>query len=79
VRNFLYLAGSIPAPARLWRKVKYKQRIDGVGFEVPLGKVTRLACCDCGLVHDVVWVYKDGKLGMAVKRNKKATKKRRRK
>ena len=59
---------------------KYKQRQDGEGFVVPLGEVYRLACCDCGLVHDVVWVYdeKTGELGMAAKRNNRATAQRRR-
>ena len=59
--------------------MKYVQRKDGEGFEVPIGEVYRLACCDCGLVHDVVWVYEDGKLAMAAKRNNRATAQRRRK
>jgi hypothetical protein len=54
-------------------KTKYKQRYDGEGFEVPLNKLYRLVCCDCGLVHDVVFVVEDGRLGMAAKRNKRAT------
>ena len=58
---------------------KYKKRIDGEGFEVPLGEVYKIACCDCGLVHDVVWVYEDGKLAMATRRNNRATGQRRRK
>lgn len=57
---------------------KYKQRKDGEGFEVPLNEIYRVACCDCGLVHDIVWVYEDGKLGMAAKRNNRATAQRRR-
>jgi hypothetical protein len=57
---------------------KYKQRIDGEGFELPIGKLYRLACCDCGLVHDVVFVVEDGKLAMAAKRNNRATAARRR-
>ena len=56
---------------------KYITRRDGEGFEVPIGEIYRLACCDCGLVHDVVFVYEDGKLGMAVKRNNRATGQRR--
>ena len=52
-------------------------RVDGEGFEVPLGEIYRLACCDCGLVHDVVWEYEDGKLGMAAQRNEVETAKRR--
>jgi hypothetical protein len=59
--------------------VRYVQRKDGEGFEVPLRRPYRLACCDCGLVHDVVWVYARGKLAMAAKRNARATAARRRK
>jgi hypothetical protein len=59
--------------------MKYKQRQDGEGFEVPLGQVYRIACCDCGLVHDFVFVYEDGALGVAAKRNNRATAARRRK
>ena len=56
---------------------KYIQRADGEGFEVPLNKIYRLACCDCNLVHDVVFVIEDGKLAMATKRNNSATAQRR--
>lgn len=58
---------------------KYKQRKDGEGFEIPIGAVYRLACCDCGLVHDVIFAYEDGKLAMAAKRNNRATGQKRRK
>jgi hypothetical protein len=57
---------------------KYIKRTDGDGFTVPLGEIHRIACCDCGLVHDVVWVYVRGKLGMAVRRNARATAQKRR-
>lgn len=57
---------------------KYIQRQDGEGFEIPQGKVFRLACCDCGLVHDFVVVVEDGELGMAARRNNRATAQRRR-
>ena len=59
---------------------KYIQRTDGEGFVVPLGELYRLACCDSGLVHDVVWVYDEEtkELGMAVQRNNRATAQRRR-
>ncbi len=59
-------------------KARYRQRVDGEGFVVPLGEVYRLACCDCGLVHDVVWVYQKGELGMATRRNNRATAQKRR-
>jgi len=56
---------------------KYIQRQDGEGFELPIGKIYRLACCDCNLVHDVVFVVEDGKLAMAARRNNRATAQRR--
>jgi hypothetical protein len=59
--------------------VKYRQREDGEGFEVPSGKVYRIACCDCGLVHDFVFVAGRGVVGVAAKRNNRATAQRRRK
>lgn len=56
---------------------KYIQRKDGEGFVVPVGEIYRLACCDCGLVHDVVFAIEDGQLAMAARRNNHATAKRR--
>lgn len=59
---------------------RYKQRLDEEGWEEPSGKVFRWACCDCGLVHDLVFVSNDGKpIGVAVRRNNRATAQRRRK
>lgn len=59
--------------------MKYKQRKDCEGFEVPSGTIYRIACCDCGLVHDFVFVSQDGKpIGIAAKRNNRATAQRRR-
>lgn len=62
---------------------KYVQRVDGEGFAVPLNTRYRLACCDCGLVHDVVWVYEPtvtaDYIGMAAKRNNRATAQKRKK
>jgi len=61
-------------------KVKYIQRHDGEGFEVESGKITRWACCDCGLIHDIAFVSNDGKpIGVAAQRNNRATAQRRRK
>lgn len=58
---------------------RYKQRIDGEGFLVPCAEVYRIACCDCGLVHDFVFVSEDGRpIGVAAKRNNRATAQRRR-
>jgi hypothetical protein len=58
---------------------RYTQRKDGEGFAVPNGAIYRLACCDCGLVHDVVFISEDGKpIGVAARRNNRATAQRRR-
>ena len=62
------------------RARKYIQRQDGEGFTVESHAITRIACCDCGLVHDMVFVSQDGKaIGVAAKRNNRATAQRRRK
>lgn len=58
---------------------RYKQRKDGEGFIVPSGEIYRIACCDCGLVHDFVFVSEDGQpIGVAAQRNSRATAQRRR-
>ena len=57
---------------------KYINRTDGEGFEVPLNEVYKIACCDCGLVHNVVFVFENGKLAMAAERNNRATAQKRR-
>jgi len=53
----------------------FTQIIDGVGLEIPNSQHFRLACCDCGLVHDVVVVTQAGteELGLAMRRNKRST------
>jgi hypothetical protein len=56
---------------------KYIQIVDGEGFTVPKGEKWRFACCDCGLVHDVVLVPGRKEIGMAVRRNNRATAQRR--
>lgn len=59
-------------------RVRYKQRRDGEGFTVPSSTRYLIACCDCGLVHDFVFVSHDGKpIGIAARRNKRETLKRR--
>jgi hypothetical protein len=58
-------------------RAKYKQRHDGEGFTVPSKQVYRIACCDCGLVHDFVFVAGRGVVGIAAKRNSRATAQRR--
>jgi len=52
---------------------KIKQRYDLEAFEVPLGEKYRLVCCDCSLVHDVVFLIEDGKLYMTAVQNRKST------
>lgn len=59
--------------------MKYRQRKDCEGWEIKSGQPFRLACCDCGLVHDVVVVREGKSLGIAAKRNARATAARRRK
>lgn len=60
--------------------MRYKQRGDSEVFEVPVNKIYRFACCDCGLVHDLVFMSQDKKpIYIAAKRNNRATAARRRK
>jgi len=51
---------------------------DGDALAVKPGEILRLACCDCGLVHNIAFAYEDGEIGIALKRNKRATGQRRR-
>lgn len=60
------------------RAMKYTQRTDGEGWTERSGKRTRWACCDCGLVHDIVFIAKGRVIGVAAKRNNRATAARRR-
>lgn len=53
--------------------MKYPRLKDGEGVELDAGKIFRFACCDCGLVHDMVIVAKGRKLGLAMRRNKRST------
>lgn len=63
-------------------KTRYKQLGDGEGWTVNNKEMFKLACCDCGLIHEVAIVApklrKGVELGFAVKRNKRATAQRRR-
>lgn len=61
--------------------MKYKQRTDYEDFTVLSEVKTRWACCDCGLVHDLVFVSgkKGTSIGVAARRNVRATAARRRK
>lgn len=58
---------------------RYRQRHDCEGWAEPSGKPFKLACCDCGLVHQMVLISADGKpIGIAAKRDNRATAARRR-
>ncbi len=53
---------------------KYIQRKDNEGFTVRSKKQTLWKCCDCGLVHNIIFVVgKKGWIGVAAKRNAKET------
>lgn len=54
---------------------KYPKLKDYEGFIVDAEKeILRLACCDCGAVHDVKLVSeKDGKTGIIFRRSRRAT------
>ncbi len=54
-------------------KSNVKQRYDYETFEVPLNEKYRIVCCDCSLVHDVVFIVDDGKLFMTAVQNRKST------
>jgi hypothetical protein len=58
--------------------MKYIQRHDYEGWQVKSKQKFRIACCDCGLVHDVVLVSGRGVVGIASARNNRATSARRR-
>jgi hypothetical protein len=60
--------------------MKYIQRKDGEGWEEIAEEPFRIACCDCGLVHDIVVVVrgKGKEIGIAAARNNRATAQRRR-
>ena len=59
---------------------KYKQLHDGDGFEIQVKSGMNLCCCDCGLVHRIVFDTKDkGKtILMQIFGNSRATGQRRR-
>jgi hypothetical protein len=59
--------------------MRYITRTDGEGWSVKSKQKFRIACCDCGLVHDMVLVAGRGVVGIASERNNRATAARRRK
>ena len=56
-------------------KTKYVKREDYEEFIVNYNEETlKLACCDCGLVHQLAFhVYRGQKLGLAARRLSRAT------
>lgn len=62
---------------------RYTQRKDGEGWTVKNGEIFKLACCDCGLIHEMVvmaiGLKKGATIGIAAKRNNRATAQRRKK
>lgn len=58
--------------------MRYKMLKDNEGITVASKTIHRFACCDCGLVHNFVAVAGRGQVGLAFKRNKRATTMRRR-
>ena len=55
------------------RAKKYVQRTDGERFTVPNGEPYRLACCDCGLVHDFAFTADGQEIQVEATRNNRAT------
>ena len=55
---------------------KVKVRKDYETFEIPIGEIYKLKCCDCGLEHHVVWLLDNGKLYMTAVRLSKSGEKR---
>jgi len=59
--------------------LRYTQRIDGEPILVPWREqIHRIACCDCGLVHDFEFEVKGKYVVIRATRNNKATAQRRR-
>ena len=59
---------------------RYVQRYDGEPFSVASGETHRISCCDCGLVHDMLFVSTDGEpISVTANRNNRATAQRRKK
>ena len=61
------------------RREVYDQVYDKVPFELPLNEPWCLACCDCGLVHDVKIEAVGDKFRMTVRQNQSRTKRLRKK
>lgn len=56
----------------------YQKLQDGEGIELKLKRgrsaILKLGCCDCGLIHRIAFaIEKNGNLGIAMERDKRAT------
>ena len=64
----------LPPRERSMAKIKYTQRTDGESFTQPTKAIVHWGCCDCGLVHDLVFVAGNKrKIEVACRRNEKET------
>lgn len=58
--------------------MRYKQRKDNEEFAIINGGIHRIACCDCGLVHDIKFrIISKKYIGLTPQRNNRATAQRR--
>jgi hypothetical protein len=53
--------------------MKYPRIRDGEGVTLKAGERFKFACCDCGLVHDMVIVAEGRNIGLALRRNQRST------
>lgn len=56
--------------------MRYEQTVEGKWYDISALQ-GRLACCDCGLVHDVQFMIDCTKLHVRFNRNERATRARR--
>ena len=54
-------------------RAKYVNRKDGEGFAVRSGRMFRLRCCDCGLVHKFDFRVHRGRIEIRAFRDNRAT------
>lgn len=55
------------------RPNRYRKHEGAAEFVKPSGESWRLACCDCGLVHDVVIEAGNGTVYVSMERNERST------
>lgn len=66
--------------AKVTKRLRYIQTRDGDTFYIPARKKYTMACCDCGLVHNMVFVPTPNgrRIGVAVEIDQRRTAGRRR-